>query len=777
MHMANKSPLVVSSGLVEQLQPADTLDVVNANVSALTNTHVVYAAAGGALTSSDQFVIGAARPTLTDGVNVGFTTATVQPTSYLTNLWLARQPDNENLMMLDYMDEFAYIHKKSTTLTLLPAPDVGTVDSCFLDDAGYVQWNTGTSPGTSIVLEVIPSAAIPARSNGTFCLGLVLRWSSAANPTHALIEVWNHVAGAYTTVFNAAITWPTNSHQWLSGHWGAPNGTVYRLRLTLTVANPLPSNLRIQRVALYHNTHTLDPWHLHIGGGTMYGNIALGSAVYISSAAQMQLVPGGTGGLTLGTGGNARGQYAVDLQLLRALVTQVASGYGSVVAGARNTASASYSTVIGGYTNTVSGAYGTISGGYNNIVAGAAASIGGGDSCTSNGSYSTVSGGRNNVIPSTVGSYVTIGGGYDNVIAAGSTNNGDSLICGGREQDLSGQRCTIGGGYRNNVSNAAGCLYSTIVGGRENVVSVDYSTVVSGYLNTITGGNYNVIIGGYSSGIAGGTGSFVGGGDSNTIPVSCGNYNTIGGGYSNTIIAAATNNGNNVIAGGSTSSIQGAYCVISGGRDNDITLAAGAENAAIVGGFNNTVTATGGYIGCGYTNTVSGEYAAILTGVENTASGEVSVASGRAAQATRHGQHTQSSGYLVAAGDAQTSVLVMRNATTDDTATELFLNGGTLRLVIPEETTWFVTVKVVGRQTDDDFTVYGLNWTGLLTRNSGGNATITNSTTVNEYLNDMAWSCAISANTTNQSLEILVQGGATDDINWVARVELVETFG
>lgn len=48
-------------------------------------------------------------------------------------------------------------------------------------------------------------------------------------------------------------------------------------------------------------------------------------------------------------GGNDRGTGAVDLQFVRAAVTQVASGVGAYLAGDSNTASGKYSSVVGGY--------------------------------------------------------------------------------------------------------------------------------------------------------------------------------------------------------------------------------------------------------------------------------------------------------------------------------------------------------------------------------------------------------------------------------------------
>jgi hypothetical protein len=102
----------------------------------------------------------------------------------------------------------------------------------------------------------------------------------------------------------------------------------------------------------------------------MYNN-----GVYVGSGALSLQVPDGTA-----TGGNARGMGAVDLQTIRGVNTQVASGASSIAMGSSNTTSNSYtvaigvgnsatslsSVSIGGY-NTASGSY-SLAMGYNNTA-------------------------------------------------------------------------------------------------------------------------------------------------------------------------------------------------------------------------------------------------------------------------------------------------------------------------------------------------------------------------------------------------------------------------
>lgn len=101
------------------------------------------------------------------------------------------------------------------------------------------------------------------------------------------------------------------------------------------------------------------------------------------------------------TGGNKRGNRAVDLIMVRNAATEVASGNysvafgrsstasgsGSVVAGGLAvTASNSYSAALGGRNNTASGSYSVVSG-YLNTASGSRSSVPGGDSATTRALY------------------------------------------------------------------------------------------------------------------------------------------------------------------------------------------------------------------------------------------------------------------------------------------------------------------------------------------------------------------------------------------------------
>jgi len=234
------------------------------------------------------------------------------------------------------------------------------------------------------------------------------------------------------------------------------------------------------------------------------------------------IVPNGTGTFQLSITGNTRGTNAVDLQMVRTVVTRVASGVQSFLgAGQENTASGDQSAVVMGIQNTASGQGAAILTGNLNSASGQYAFIGGGASNQSLGATGGIGAGSSNQIQSSsFDSFV--GGGTSNVI----TNTGDQAF--------------IGGGSGNQLTGT---------------------------------GNDNAIVGGDSNTISGGTSSVIGGGGSNTISGSI-LRSVIAGGHVNSTTATNTS-----IGGGQENATTANYAVIPGGRRN-----AAAHIAAIVMG-------------------------------------------------------------------------------------------------------------------------------------------------------------------------------------------------
>jgi hypothetical protein len=137
-----------------------------------------------------------------------------------------------------------------------------------------------------------------------------------------------------------------------------------------------------------------------------------------------------------GSGGNARGTDAVDLQVNRTAVTQVASGARAFIgAGEKNTASSVESVVVGGDSNVAStGDRATVVGGQTNSATGQESFVGGGQLNQATQTQSAICGGDSNVatgIESFVGGgNANVAQGNDSVVGGGTGNQATGLISG-----------------------------------------------------------------------------------------------------------------------------------------------------------------------------------------------------------------------------------------------------------------------------------------------------------------------------------------------------------
>lgn len=183
------------------------------------------------------------------------------------------------------------------------------------------------------------------------------------------------------------------------------------------------------------------------------------------------------GALTsVGSGGNARGTDSTDLQVTRALVTQVASGARAVI--------------VGGQANTASGADSVQTGGTTNSSAGIGSFGGGGSGNSSSSPYSVVVGGQSNQSIQdnaiVVGGTGNISSGLSAFIGGGDTNTASgskSFVGGGANNDASGTSAAIAGGGINTASGNN----SAIIGGTSNIASSSLSSCLGGDANEAAG--------------------------------------------------------------------------------------------------------------------------------------------------------------------------------------------------------------------------------------------------------------------------------------------------
>jgi hypothetical protein len=180
-------------------------------------------------------------------------------------------------------------------------------------------------------------------------------------------------------------------------------------------------------------------------------------------------------------------------------------------------------------------------------------------------------------------------------------------------------------------------------------------------------------------------------------------------------------------------------------------------------------------VGGGRENTASGYYSAVDGGKSNTASGNYSaVGGGLQALATRHGQIAHAAGQFAAAGDAQRVDFVMRRTTTNATPTTLMLDGSSARLTIPSGKALFATVTVAGVINGGSKAAHYTRKVAI--KNVGGTTSLVGavSTLGTDVEDDAAYDVAITADDTNDALQINVTGKASENIRWVAHVEGVE---
>jgi len=501
--------------------------------------------------------------------------------------------------------------------------------------------------------------------------------------------------------------------------------------------------------------------HASIGGG--YANkiettahFAVAGGGYqnmIRSGANSATIAGGAGNeIESGAVFNAVGGGADN-------VIRTGTGLSVISGGQRNQVGplSPFGSIGGGVDNTISATVtnATIAGGTNNVIGVGAnsASIGGGEDNViySGGRMNTIAGGSGNQIR-VDGIYHTIGGGRYNRI---NTGGGGSTVAGGFFNwiESTSSHNTIGGGAANNLGTNAQA--STIAGGQSNDIDGWNSSIGGGLQNTISN-SYSTIAGGRGNRLIPSYG-FIGGGYSNMVE-SLASYSSIGGGYKNLISSNA------------------AYATVAGGDGNVIQY--DANDATIGGGASQIIGTNADYstIGGGNLNTIgdNASRATIAGGAGHvivTTADYATIPGGRYAQANHYGELAYASGRFASTGDAQTSTYVVRRTTSNATQSELFLDGSTLRLTVPDGASWTFEALVVARSSTGDTAGYRL--IGVVENVGSAMGGTFQATQV--LREDVAsWDASASTDNVNDALVIRVTGAAGTTIRWVATVRTVE---
>jgi hypothetical protein len=454
-------------------------------------------------------------------------------------------------------------------------------------------------------------------------------------------------------------------------------------------------------------SNTASGYYSNIGGGQ--SNSASGACSFVGggdtncTTNALAVVAGGNHNCAIGgssfVGGGRLNTASAQYATVAGGNQNCSIGYAaSVVGGQSNTADCDYSIVAGGASNCSQGGYASIVGGQGNIVVGDYTSIINGNFnricnqantssiINSNGScitasgdstgnyYSVIIGGANNCTTASgyqsgicdlivlgsnscitsSGDYASVAHnivtGHSNVIKNGASYSGitHSIVAGGQDNVI----CSKTGSSQYITLN-----YTTIVGGRSNMISIcnsctsaDYATIVGGQNNNITASGFctslanTAIYSGLSNNIiAGSSGSSGAGSNVDLSRIIGGIFNII---CTNTASGLYNSINNSAIYGGESnniSTVTGDYSSvnssnITGGAYNGLTAESAGlvDHSSIVNGKYNTISASGRYGttldsiilngGCNKINTTSSCYGAtantirslITTGCCNT---------------------------------------------------------------------------------------------------------------------------------------------------------------
>ena len=226
-----------------------------------------------------------------------------------------------------------------------------------------------------------------------------------------------------------------------------------------------------------------------------------------------------------------------------------------------------------------------------------------------------------------------------------------------------------------------------------------------------------------------------------------------------------------------------------------------SSSASTAIGLLNTASGTGSFV-WGQQNTASGNYSFAGGGTGSTASGNQSFAfSGTASNessvnlgrdgnvsgayatgvglgvtASRYNELAHGFGSVLGIGNNRATQLIAGNKTTNNTATTLFLNGtfASSRITIASGTMFLFTAKIVGVKSDGTSRACYVRKGSII--NVAGTTTLvgTIETIGTDVEDNASTDVAITADDTNDALQINVTGITSETWRWVAVVEGVE---
>src|SRR5271167_4145396 len=155
-----------------------------------------------------------------------------------------------------------------------------------------------------------------------------------------------------------------------------------------------------------------------------------------------------------------------------------------------------------------------------------------------------------------------------------------------------------------------------------------------------------------------------------------------------------------------------------------------------------------------------------------------SLAIGEQSQSRIQGGVVQASGRFASTGDAQTGRYLVRTVTTNGSVTEAFVDGvgGSVRLVLLDNSTWNFRVTVTAQRADVANGWAGYELKGVIYRVIGASSVALQGIISSEQIGatNQAWKVTATPDTVNGSLKITVKGETGKQIRWLALVETVE---
>jgi hypothetical protein len=235
------------------------------------------------------------------------------------------------------------------------------------------------------------------------------------------------------------------------------------------------------------------------------------------------------------------------------------------------------------------------------------------------------------------------------------------------------------------------------------------------------------------------------------------------------------------VLSGNRNSATGICAVVAGGGRSGVGRSgnvASGTSAFVGGGAGNTASTDQATIAGGLSNTVSGNAGAVGGGQNNVASATYGVVPGGGlATASQWGQLAHSSGSFSTVGDSQHSIFVARRVSTSNTPINLDLRGNaTQHITIASGKVMSGTINLVGAKSDG--TAVARYIRQFTIKNYTGTTSLVGSVITVGTDEASGTSIAITADDTNDRLQIEVTGVSGETWRWTAIIDVIEmTFG